>query len=282
MRAFWHTVGRLARHAASVRTNIRNRNTICSAQMNERPYILIFYDNSHDPREFPDAQAIELSEDLFTIFSNRLIMGPPKWLPRSLAVDGIHEIPVLPFVDSENLPTHTLPFDKANGLSIDKSRLINFYVSDRKLTTLVNTPNHYLSRVHRSWGMTSPDFSVWLDSPHFLRVAATWYNRAVGCYFSEKGIPVIPHLRWIDSSDFDHAFAGVVKGSVVAISNNGMWRDPVLRQAFISGLHEIKRQVDPPIVIVYGRHSDLIQLVLGDDVHIIHFPSRQTQEMGVA
>lgn len=205
------------------------------------PYILISNHSDFGPHDLDEFESKEWSEQLFRIFSNRLVMGPPKWLPRGLAIDGTHEIPVLPFVSHENLPKHTLPFDKVNGLGSDKSRLINFYVSDRKLTTLINTPNKYLVRVHQSWGMTSPGFSMWLDSPKFLRVAATWYNRAIGSYFSDKGIPVIPNLRWIDSSDFDHAFSGVAYGSVVAISNNGAWQDIALRQGFISGLLEIKR-----------------------------------------
>lgn len=218
-----------------------------------------------------------ISGKSFQDFSARIIMGPPAWYPGSSRLNSDHGIPTLPFVSDANLPLSTLAFDKIARSGASPEQLINFYVSDTKLRTLLYRPDKFLIPFSGAWGVTSPDISIWRESPMFARVGATWYNRAIGCYFSDRGIRVIPQIRWSSTADYSHCFAGVIPGSVVAVSNNGCWRDVVLRQSFLHGLGELRDRLSPSTVIVYGRIDDRIRSLLGSQSRILHFESHQTK-----
>lgn len=206
-----------------------------------------------------------------------LVMGRPSWFPLGADVAGDHQIPVLPLVEADELPSEMRAFDKLAAAADRRQALVNFYVDERKLRRLIRNPERLIPELEGVWGIASPDFSVWDEAPPHFRVMATWLNRALGRMFADHGVRVVPSIRWCDRRDYDHCFLGVAPGSVVAISNHGLWRKPKLRHGFVMGLSEMVEQLSPPTVFLYGTDNRLIRHELGSKVEVIHYPSERTR-----
>ena len=239
----------------------------------------MFDDNHWNDGKRPTS--LNVRNELFREFSKSLILGPPDWLPKSSPTETEHQIFVLPAVSLGSIPALSIPFDKATPAYADATTLVNFYVEDRKLRRLFNNPGVFVRAFEKYWGITSPDFSIWNNAPECLRIAATWYNRALGRFFSDKGLHVIPQVRWVSPLDYKHCFAGITAGSVVAASNNGCWHDYELRNNFLLGLRELVQRVDPEAIFIHGRMDETIRRQIGPDCEIIHFPTRQSVEIGM-
>ena len=252
-------------HPANLDGYNRLRSPICAAKHGRDGLML---------SRGPDAGSEERTfEDVLQV----LVMGRPSWYPLGAEVATEHQIPVLPLVEVDKSPSEMLAFDKVVGAA-DRSRaLINFYVDDRKLRRLIRNPERFITRLEGVWGITSPDFSVWDEAPPHFRVMATWLNRALGRMFIDHGLRVVPSIRWCDRRDYDHCFLGVTPGSVVAISNNGLWRKGRLRHGFIMGLGEMVERLSPPSVFLYGTDDRLIRRELGSGVEVIHYPAERAR-----
>ena len=164
-----------------------------------------------------------------------------------------------------------LACDKIGKATQRRLVLGNFYVDERKLRRLIRNPERFISQFEGLWGITSPDFSIWDEAPLQFRVTATWLNRAPGRLFADHGIRVVPNLRWCDHRDYDHCFAGVASGSVVAISTHGLWRVGKLRHSFVRGLYEMVDRLAPSVVILHGTNRRHIRQALGPDVEVVHY-----------
>ncbi|MCH9721465.1 MAG: DUF4417 domain-containing protein [Actinomycetia bacterium] len=211
------------------------------------------------------------NEGLIEEVLRTLVMGMPPWFPLGTEVVTDYQIPVLPLVPVDDLPTEMLAYDKIGKATQRRLVLGNFYVDERKLRRLIRNPERFISQFEGLWGITSPDFSIWDEAPLQFRVTATWLNRALGRLFADHGIRVVPNLRWCDHRDYDHCFAGVASGSVVAISTHGLWRVGKLRHGFIRGLYEMVDRLAPPVVILHGTDHRHIRQALGPDVEVVHY-----------
>ena len=221
----------------------------------------------------PDAEGRRLVETVL----RTLVIGMPPWFPYGAEVVTDYQIPVLPAVEVDDLPVEMLPFDKIARASERSLTLANFYVDEGKLCRLIRDPQRFIPRFEGLWGITSPDFSVWEEAPPQFRATATWLNRTLGRVFADHGIRVVPSVRWCDQRDYDHCFAGVAPGSVVAVSTHGLWNMGRLRHNFIMGLHEMVERLTPPAVILYGTNHRHIRQAMGPNVELLHFPPERTR-----
>ncbi len=234
-------------------------------------------------RNFFDDSSIERIrqvDDAFRGFLSPTVLGPPSWRPRDVKAESKYSIPYLPFVADDDLPITTTNYDKCMSAE-EKSRcIVNFYVDDAKINRLMSAPQRYVFGFEGFWGTTSPDFSLATGAPLQERVEATYLNRSIGLVFVRHGIRVVPHVRWSSPEDYEHCFAGVETGSVVAVSNHGNWREPSERSIFLAGLKVLRERLQPSTVILYGTHKDVVGDFLGPDIRICHFPSRQASVRG--
>jgi hypothetical protein len=205
-----------------------------------------------------------------------LVQGLPDWYPYGCPVDGPYKIPRLPLVRPVDLPKETRPFDKIASADLRAATMLNFYVDEKKLRRLLWDPARFVSGWEGIWGMSSPDFSIWDGWPPQFRQTATWLNRTIGRVFTDHGLIVVPHLRWCDRSDYDHCFAGVERGSVVAVSTHGSWRAGKLRHGFVMGLGDLKERLAPPAVIFHGPIDQIVRRELSG-IEIIHFDADRTR-----
>ena len=197
----------------------------------------------------------------------RLVRGTFDWQPTAEAYETVNRIPVLPFVPSESLPSESRPFDNLGDAT--PGTLANFLVDDSKLLRLLDGPAKYADSFSGCWGATSPDFSVMSQQEPFLRVLSTWLNRNVGLVWAQSGIKVIPHIRWANSMDYDHCFAGIVPGSVVSVSNYGLWRNDELREGFVLGLPHLVERIQPSVVVLFGSDNKLVRRALGTSIEVL-------------
>lgn len=222
----------------------------------------------------PDDPGIQLP--LETLL-RAIVIGPPAWYPYGAELDTEYQIPRLPLVRGDDLPAEMWAFDKIASASDASRTLADFYVEERKLRRLIDRPQRFASQFEGLWGVTSPDFSMWAESPPQFRQLATWLNRSIGRVYSDRGIRVVPHLRWSDSRDHDHCFAGVERGSVVAVSTHGAWRQVDLRHQFLMGLRPMVEAITPPVVIVHGSIDPQVRREIGPSVQILHFEPDRTR-----
>lgn len=80
----------------------------------------------------------------------------------------------------------------------------------------------------------------------------TYFNRAVGVYLQQHGIPVIPTVRWSDEDSFRYCFNGLPKHSILAVSTHGCIKSNEQKRIFRVGLLKMIELLEPTDVIVHG------------------------------
>lgn len=208
---------------------------------------------------------------------DHLIDGMPQWYPAGQPTHDDWQIPIIPAPALDTLPTTSRAYDKRQQASIPAETLLHGFIADKKLRTHLRDPRPWVTRFDPFWGVIAPDCSIWLDEPKDRKVFSVRMSRAVGVFHASRGIRVVPSLRWGDHRDFAFAFLGVEFGSAVAISNHGIWRDPVLRQGFVSGLPELVEQITPEVVFLHGTLDHPAITELGRRTHLVHLVPDRTR-----
>lgn len=189
--------------------------------------------------------------------------------------DGVWEMPI---IRKERLfapPFLMRPFSR-QGITAMPDEYICFYEHDKKFAPLLEKAASYLDSVRKFAGIVSPDCSLYRDMPLILQAMNTYLNRAIGHFFQENGIIVIPNVRWGDERSYrgisgrlePFAFKGVEKGSVVSIGTYGCIDGEENRYFFRDGLGEMLNVIAPERVLVYGRMPNDI---FGDFIKGVEF-----------
>lgn len=173
--------------------------------------------------------------------------------------DGLFEIPCLESLQGYVLPKKVIPFSQRNRTT-DFSELIVFYEKDRLFKEVLETPEKYIQDFKRfSGGITTPDSSLYRDSPLSVQIANTYRNRVIGYFYQKRGITVVPTIRWGDERSYTKSifpeafcFLGVPKNSVVSIGTYGCIQGKENKYYFEAGLDAMLSILHPCSVIVYG------------------------------
>jgi hypothetical protein len=157
-------------------------------------------------------------------------------------------------------PAYTLFLWRTAALEKARDCTLAFYVWDDKLEQLWTRARHYTARFlqHEVAALVEPDFSLWADSPLVVQLWNTYRTRRLGLLWQDAGLPVIPSLNWSDERSYEFCFVGIPKGApVVAVECRTAGQADHDRRAFLRGLMEGLRQVQPEHLIVYGgqEHS---------------------------
>ena len=153
------------------------------------------------------------------------------------------------------------------------NKFIHFYMYDECFTTLLNHAEKYIDTFREYAGIISPDFSVYRDMPIMVQSMNTYYNRAVGSFFENRGITVIPNIRWGDERSYKFAFNGIGNNKVVAIGTHGCMKRKMEKQIFSKGLGEMLYRLRPERVIVYGAMPQDVFGKYKNDTEFIQFDS---------
>ncbi|MFR9310700.1 DUF4417 domain-containing protein [Hydrogeniiclostridium mannosilyticum] len=163
--------------------------------------------------------------------------------------DGIEEIPCIK--TSRLLPARVIPFSKALQ-STDFDQWVVFYEHDSQFVRLWNNPRKYINILRKYKGVVTPDFSLYRNMPLVMQKWSTYQGKAIGVWLQNKGVEVIPNVRFADERSYSFCFDGVEKRSTVAIGTHGCIKKLTDRAYFEKGLAEMVKRLQPQTIIVYG------------------------------
>ena len=139
---------------------------------------------------------------------------------------------------------------------------VHFFLDDYRFETVWTKPERGLSRCCSVGGALTPDFSLWRDMPLVMQLWQVYRSRWCGAWLLHHGVRVIPTVSWSTPESYPFAFAGIARGSVVAVSTVGTVRDRQARTLFAAGYAEMLDRLRPAMVLVYGtppaEHLDAV------------------------
>ena len=98
------------------------------------------------------------------------------------------------------------------------ARMVHFFLYDYRFECVWEKPDTVLEKLRPYRAVLSPDFSMYLEMAPVLQLYNVFRNRWCGAYWASQGLRVVPTVNWGDETTFDFCFAGIEKGSVVAVS----------------------------------------------------------------
>ena len=161
--------------------------------------------------------------------------------------DNPYGIPTLAAAQPEDAPRRLVEY--RNTAPSDG---LHFFVDDYRLTNLWLRPLSVFGIVRRYRAVLTPDFSLYRDWPQALHIFNTYRNRWCGAFWQSQGITVIPSVSWAGPESYAFCFAGIARGSVVAVSTVGV-RTPEARALFDAGFDALMTQIAPVLVLSYGE-----------------------------
>ena len=207
-------------------------------------------------------------------------------LVSSAEFDGQLEIPKIYAPDKIIIPTGIIPFSKRNRV-MNYSEAIGFYEMDINFAEVLHSPSNYISDFKRFSALITPDCSLYRDAPLAVQITNLYRNRAIGNYYQNKGLYVIPQIRWGNELTYTTkflpekiAFLGVEKHSIVAIGTYGciVWKEN--KRFFRSGLKAMIETLEPDVVLVYGSMPESVFGEFKNDTHFVKFPDWTTRMHG--
>ncbi len=116
--------------------------------------------------------------------------------------------------------------------------------------------------------------------PRVLQIYNVYRSRAVGCYLNKLGFKVVANVKWTDDISYSYCFAGIERGSVVAVSTLGCLRAKNDKNLFIAGFKELINRIQPKSIILYGSLNDELKKILDkNNQDYIFFPSQISEAM---
>lgn len=170
---------------------------------------------------------------------------------------GIPIIPKPHFTQEELQGVRMLGFNlikQDHGLH--RNRLVHFFLYDYNFEKMWKDPAPFIELLRPYKGVLTPDFSMYTEMPPAIQLYNTFRNRWCGAYLAQKGLRVVPTVNWGTEESFDFCFAGIEKGSVVAVSTymfheHGNHADQ--KDIFLKGYRELLRRIEPEYVICYSE-----------------------------
>lgn len=110
--------------------------------------------------------------------------------------------------------------------------------------------------------------------PLCMQIWNTYRGKALAYWLQDKGVEVIPNVRWGDERTYELACLGVEKYKTIAVGTHGCIRTVEGRNMFIAGFDYVIDKLKPQTVIVYGNMPDRIfSLAKKQGVKLMQFES---------
>ena len=129
----------------------------------------------------------------------------------------------------------------------------HFFIDDYQFERLWQRPDAYLDVLKPYRCVLTPDFSLYMDMPDAMQQWNRYRSAALGRYWQENGITVVPTLSWAQPSSYGFCFKGLPRHSTVATSTVGVARDEAARAVWRDGMREAMRRLEPRRVLLYGK-----------------------------
>lgn len=164
-------------------------------------------------------------------------------------LDGFYQMPIIHKEDF--IPEDLIGFNYMLT-SKDKNVGIHCFVDDYQFERLWTSPQEYVEKIAEYDCFLSPDFSLYMDMPMAMKIWNIYRSRLIGQFLQDCGVCVIPTISWAEPETFSFCFAGIEKGSVVAVSTIGVKREEASFHIWKTGMDEMIRVLEPAAILVYG------------------------------
>lgn len=157
---------------------------------------------------------------------------------------------------SERRPARLVPYSARHlvaGAHQRADTAVHFFLDDYRFEVVWSKPNRGLLRPLTVGSALTPDFSVWTNMPRAMQIWQTYRSRWCGAWMAHHGVAVTPTVSWAGTDTYDFAFAGIARGSVVAVSTVGILNDAGSQALFRKGYAAMIEALDPPAVLIHGR-----------------------------
>lgn len=212
---------------------------------------------------------------LFTHADDQLALYTrfPVGYPVGSPVAGEWQVPVLNGFTSSSIPGELIAFDDRKRSSDPRNSGIHFYRNDSKFASVLKNPLSWVNAFMDFGYVLTPDISLGDDMPCWMRQHITCLSRAVGVIWQQRGMNVIPSLRWRYNEDLPFVTAGIAVGGTIAVSNYGFRSELSERIIFRSGLEEILEILQPEKVLLYGSADPNLRALLDNKTDLFVYQS---------
>lgn len=164
--------------------------------------------------------------------------------------DGFPSIPA-----ADAVPSSLQPFNyaKSTPAAEKRGRGCHFFKDDYQFERVWNRPEKYLDVLRGYDCVLTPDFSLYMDMPDAMQEWNRYRSAALGHYWAQNGITVVPTLSWAQPSSYSFCFKGIPKHSTVATSTVGVARDKDAQKVWHDGMREAMKRLEPSRVLLYGK-----------------------------
>ena len=135
---------------------------------------------------------------------------------------------------------------------------VHFFIYDHLFVKLWTEPDKYLEILRRYPIVAGPDYSIYTNMPKAIQIYNSFRKHWIEAYFQLYGVNMIPTISWALPQSYSWCFDGDPKYSVVAISTLGVFRDKEKWDLFMMGFEEMKRVLEPAMILCNGRIPDEI------------------------
>ena len=164
----------------------------------------------------------------------------------------------------------TTPRDRREGMGL------HFFIDDYQFERVWKSPRKYLEYLRGYECVLTPDFSLYMDMPAPMQAWNRYRSQALGRWWSDNGIKVVPTLSWAQPESYRFAFSGVPKRSTVAVSTVGVKGDEEALATWRDGMAAAMRMLKPRRVLLYGGRVDFDFC----DAEVVEYGNSVTERMG--
>ena len=190
----------------------------------------------------------------------------------SSRLDGFYQMPIVK--KEEFIPDDLIGFNYMLT-SKNKNVGIHCFIDDYQFERLWSSPQEYVEKIAEYDCFLSPDFSLYLDMPMAMKIWNIYRSRLIGQFMQDCGVCVIPTISWAEPETFSFCFAGIEKGSVVAVSTIGVKREEASFSIWKSGMDEMIRVIEPSAILVYGGEVEYDY----QGINVVYYDNHVTGKM---
>lgn len=167
---------------------------------------------------------------------------------------GRDGFPKLPKADARPAELQGFNYAKSTPRDQKRGKGLHFFIDDYQFERVWTSPARYLDVLRGYDCVLTPDFSLYMDMPDPMQEWNRYRSAALGNYWADNGITVVPTLSWAQPSSYMFCFKGIPKHSTVATSTVGVARDEGAQKVWHDGMREAMRRLEPSRVLLYGKN----------------------------
>lgn len=177
----------------------------------------------------------------------------PLFMRNEFPTAGRWNIPIIrrQEVDLTNVGLIAYNATKRNDSLANRQQGVHFFIDDYRFGGVYWQPERSLKKLSQYAFVLTPDFSTYLEMNMWRQMESVAHSRWCGAYWQSRGLTVIATISWSSYGSYEFCFAGVERGSVVAVSMNGSKNDN--HASFMRGYNAMLEAIAPSAIICLGK-----------------------------